>query len=95
MRDYINIGPTPAGESCVQVGDPDYHEKAKEECKRFLKQLKNTFGEPPEGARLGIKSFDHDFGIYHEVVCYFDTENEESMEYCFDIEANTPEYWEE
>ena len=42
-KDFIYIGPTPTGEPCAQVGDPDYHEKAREECKRFIKQLKYEF----------------------------------------------------
>ena len=29
MFDYISLGPTPAAESCVQVGDPDYNQKSK------------------------------------------------------------------
>ncbi len=93
MRDYINIGPTPAGEECAQVGDSDYHKRAFKECNRFIKQLESEFGKPPREAELNIKSFHHDFGIYHEVVCYFDTEDEESQGYCYEIEANTPEYW--
>ncbi len=94
MRDYITLGPTPAGESCIQVGDPDYQKKAIKECHRFINQLKKQFGEPPQGASLLVKSFHHDFGIYHEVVCYYIDEDETSMGYCYYLEANTPEYWE-
>lgn len=94
MKDYINIGPSPAGEACVQVGDSNYKVKALKECNRFIDQLEREFGKPPQGASLGIKNFHHDFGIYHEVVCYYDIDNEEAENYCYKIEANTPEYWE-
>jgi hypothetical protein len=95
MNDYIIIGPSPAGEPCAQVGDPNYHDQSKQECRRFKEQLIRQFGNPPTGAKLGIKAFHHDFGVYHEVVCYFIIDNEEAENYCYNLEANTPEYWEE
>ncbi len=94
MRDYIVIGPAPAGENCVQVGDPEYYEKSLLECKRFRRQLLNTFGKEPKTARLDIKEFHHDFGVYREVVCYYDDNDPIGTEYCFTVEANMPEHWE-
>lgn len=95
MRDYIHIGPVPAGESCAQVGEVDYTIKSIKECKRFIEQLKRQFGEPPTKAQLETKTFQHDFGEYKEVVCYFDDEDKDSVEYCFMIEGNSPEEWED
>ncbi len=95
MRDYINIGPSPCDEDCAQVGKEDYVERSKKECRAFLNQLKRVFGEPPEGAVLSIKQFDHDFGTYREVVCYFDDAYPESVEYAFKLEGDTPATWDE
>jgi hypothetical protein len=74
MQDFFCIGPSPSEEDCAQVGEPDYRNKAVRECTRYIELLRKTIGPEPEGARLGIKWFDHDFGQYCEVVCYFDTE---------------------
>lgn len=93
MIDYIEIGSSPADESCIQVGDPDYYFKASRECRVFKEQLKRHFGEPPEGARLAVKRFTHDFGIYMEVVCYFDDAYPESIDYAFKLEGETPAKW--
>jgi hypothetical protein len=95
MRDYVSIGSVPLAESCSQVGDPNYKIQSKIECKRFIEQLKRQFGEPPIGAHLEIKEFIHEFGNYHEVVCYYNDEYEVAENYCFEIESNTPEYWED
>ena len=95
MRNYVELGATPFGEDCVQVGTPDYHDLAKKECQRYIDLLRKKFGEEPEGARLAIKSFPHDFGSYLEVVCYYDEDNEKSGEYAYNMEATSPEYWSE
>ena len=94
MRDFINIGPTPCGEACAQVGEPDYHEKAVAECRRFLQLLRNKFCPEPEGAWLSVKWFPHDFGSYCEVVCYYNTDIPASVDYAFRCETETPATWE-
>lgn len=94
MRDYISIGCVPHGENCEQLG-PNYNPvKAKQECKALIGQLRRIYGDEPFGARLSVKSFSHDFGTYMEVVCYYDDEVEESMNYAFSCE-DIPEFWDE
>jgi hypothetical protein len=88
------LGLLSSQESCAQVGQENYAECAKAECLRFIQLLRKTFGEEPEGARLAIKRFDHDFGSYYEVVCWYYEENEASVEYAYKLEAETPEHWE-
>ena len=95
MRDYIVIGSTPCGEECAQLGTEGYYKKAMAESKRFIQLLRKTFGDEPFGALLAIKAFDHDFGTYHEVVCYFQDDNEEAMNYAYRCENETPETWDE
>jgi len=93
MKDFISISPSPTSEECAQVGTPNYPEQSRKECTAFLHQLERAFPNPPDGCYLSIKSFDHDFGTYREVVCYFDDENDESRQYAFNMENNTPENW--
>lgn len=93
MRDYLTIGPTPSDEDCAQVGTEDYMERSQKETTAFIHQLLREFGEPPANARLTSKCFPHDFGAYTEVVCYYDDCDEESINYAFNIENNTPAKW--
>jgi len=85
MYDYLNIGPSPADETCVQVGNPDYHTLARPECERFKQQIIKHY-PPVYGARVAIKAFEHDFGTYLEVCVVYDIENEEANEYAFMVE---------
>jgi hypothetical protein len=94
MRDYFTLGSTPYEEDCAQVGTEGYYERAKAECKRYIELLRKIFGNEPDGARLAIKSFPHDFGTYYEVVCWFDTGLKESVEYAEKCEDEGPGTWE-
>lgn len=93
MRDYLTIGEVPSGEDCEQLGSNYDGLKARAEHRAFINQLRRAFGPEPEGADLRIKSFPHDFGTYSEVVCYFDDNDEEAVNYAFKCEGETPEYW--
>jgi hypothetical protein len=81
-------------ESCAHVGQPDYYVKISGECKRFITLLRQTFGDEPPGVRFAIKGFAHDFGTYHEVVCLFDTDDEEAAHYAYRCENELPSTWE-
>jgi hypothetical protein len=94
MREYLTLGPAPCDEDCAQVGQPDYHERARHECRRFILLIRQKLGPEPEGAWLSTKSFPHDFGTYYEVVCYFNTEIQASVDYASRCEAETPATWE-
>jgi hypothetical protein len=93
VKDYLSIGSSPSDETCAQVGADNYPEQSRKECRAFLHQLERAFPNPPDGCYLAVKSFEHDFGTYREVVCYFDDESEESRHYAFNMENNTPENW--
>lgn len=98
MRDWLEIGASPADEDCAQIGSDDYPEKSRLECRVFANQLRRVFGDPPSGAEIGVKAFRHDFGTYREVVVFFDdakSEEEENpgFEYAINVENNTPEKW--
>jgi hypothetical protein len=94
-RDYIDIGSSPADEECAQVGSPDYAQRARSECNRFIDLIRRVMGPEPEGAQLSIKSNPHDFGAYYEVVCYYDTDNEEASKYAYRCEGEAPSTWDD
>ena len=93
MREYISVGPSPAEEPCAQVGDSDYRAQALAECRRFIELIRRTVGMEPPGARLAVKAFPHDFGTYHEVVCYYEEDDEAAGDYAFRCESEAPARW--
>jgi len=92
-RDYLTIGSAPSGEECAQVGSDDYEARMRRETRAFIGQIIRQLGEPPTGARLAVKGFPHDYGTYHEVVCWYDDNYPDSVEYAFKCEAECPENW--
>jgi hypothetical protein len=94
MRDYLTLGSTPSDEDCAQVGAPDYYGRARDECRRFIDLIRRHLGPEPEGARLDITSFPHDSGEYLEVVCYFDTDVRDAVDYAYRCESDAPATWE-
>jgi hypothetical protein len=59
----------------------------------YIEAIRKKLGNEPEGARLAVKSFQHDFGTYQEVVCSFDTEIEGAIEYAYKCESDSPATW--
>ena len=88
--DYVTVGPTPSGENCVQVGEEDYEQRSRVETRAYINQLRRQFPNVPEGAKFAIKSFPHDFGTYSEVVVKYLEDNEEAVNFAFEVENNTP-----
>ncbi len=95
MRDYLTIGSTPAAEQCASLGSENYSPQASAEIRAFRNQIIRVLGEPPFGARLKRKGFDHDFGMYYELIAEYDVDDEEAAEYAFKCESESPEYWDE
>lgn len=93
MRDYFTIGSAPCEEPCASVGEPDYYERARDECARFIELIRKVLGPEPPGARLATKEFPHDFGMYREVVCHFDDSYEEARHYASRCEGEAPATW--
>jgi len=93
-EDYISIGSAPSDEDCAQVGSDGYYGRAMAECKRYKKLLREKLGPEPEGARLATMSCPHDFGSYLDVVCYYDPDNREAIDYALDCE-DACTVWEE
>jgi hypothetical protein len=95
MRDYMEIGPSPCDEPCVNVGEESYDPRARDECARFIELIRKKLGPEPDGARLAIKSNPHVFGSYLDVVCYFEDSDEEARAYAFLCESEAPRTWQD
>ena len=93
--DEMTIGPTPADETCAQVGSAEYLRDARRECAAFINQLRRVFGPEPDGARLFIKSNPHDFGTYYEVAVKYDPASAEAMSYALQCEGSAPGQWDD
>lgn len=93
MRDYITIGSVPAGEKCAQLGSEDYYSQSRAEGRALIGQLRRILGAEKGSAQFAIKGFPHDFGTYHEVVCYFDDSDEVGADYAYTAEGELPEEW--
>lgn len=91
--DWINIGPTPPGEDCAMVDEPDYTERATRECRAYIGQLRRHYGTEPAGARLRVLWQPHDLGMYAEVVCDYDPSLPAAVEYAYRCEEGGPENW--
>jgi hypothetical protein len=82
--DYIELGPVPAGESCVEVGTNNYLANSLRECKVYQRMLERLC-PIPQGLPVAfvVRSHPHDFGPYREV----------SVRFAYRVEANAPEQW--
>lgn len=91
--EVLYIGPCPAEEDAVQIGEPDYPQRAKAQCRAFIEGIRKTLGHEPEGARLSVASQPHDFGSYYEVVARFDPDDPVAVEYAYHVDAKAPTTW--
>ena len=95
MEDFIDVGAAPTHEDCAQVGADGYFDRARRECRAYIALLRRVMGEEPQGARLAVKTNPHDFGTYLSVVCYYDDEHPESVDYAFRCESEMPMHWDD
>lgn len=90
----MNIGATPWGESCAQLGSEGYEERARAECLAYMGQieriLKANNYKIPKGF-LYISRNEHDFGTYFEVAI---KEGVHPTAQAF-VDGNLPENWDQ
>ena len=95
FTDSLSLGPAPAEEDPVQLGEADYASRAQRECRRYIEAIRKLCGEEPEGAQLRMTRHSHGFGQYYDVEVKFDGNNEAAAEYAYMVESKSPVTWEE
>jgi primosomal replication protein N len=91
MKDYLEIGPTPADEPCVQIGEDDYMLRSRAECRRFAALIERAY----PGACAVVRANRHDYGTYYEVNVSYDDDNEDQTYQAFLIADTVPATWAE
>lgn len=92
--DYIELGPVPAGETCVQVGTDHYMAKSLRECKVYQRMLERLCPIPPGlPVAFVVRSHAHDFGPYREVSVRFCDGNQAAVDFAYHLDANAPDQW--
>jgi hypothetical protein len=94
MKHFIEIGSSPIDENCVQIElCRCYINALLIEVDIFKKQLERLFPITNPNNSFAVKTFQYNFDFYSVVVCYYDDSDKESVDFAFNIEANTPEKW--
>jgi hypothetical protein len=91
----LDIGPTPNGEDCAQVGNKiyDYCTLSKMENVAYAHQIARMFPDMPQGLQIVRKGNSHDFGTYYEINLKWRDGDDEAAEYAYKIEGSCPENW--
>ena len=89
MADYLELGPTPFEEDCVQVSKDDYVEDMKKEVRTYVHQLQRMFPQ----ADIRMRKFSHDFGGYYEAIVVYDEFDEKSCEFAYMMDDQIPARW--
>jgi hypothetical protein len=93
-QEIMTIGSSPCEESCAQVGNADYDDRSRRECRVFQRMLERAFPLAEDvRARFVVKSSPHDFGSYREVCIRYEDTDPRACEHAYRVEANTPPEW--
>jgi len=97
MRGYIELGSSPSGEDCAQLGTPGYYDRMTVEIGELRRMMEQVHPAPDTcpSARYVRKSFQHDFGTYYELCAYFDDRDPVSIQWSFEAERCVPERWDD
>lgn len=90
----MSVGSAPIDEDCAQVGSDNYRERARQECRALIGQMKRIVGEAPAGATWHIHANEHDFGTYYEA-CVMYADVAEAEFYAYEAEENLPSFWDD
>jgi len=91
----LNIGSVPIDEPCLSVAAPPTDQKF--ECRVFAKQISRYY-PIPQGAGLLIETNNHDFGVYYEIACKYNNEDEQQTAWALDVEDDSLQklqFWDE
>lgn len=97
MKTYLTLGASPCEEACAQVGQPDYAERSRAECRAWKRQLERTFPSDDDylHAWFDVRSFAHDLGTYREVVVNYTPDNEAACSFAAAAEEESPCTWDD
>lgn len=92
-QDFLYLGPTPSEEDCIGVGYDPLGQIA--ECRRYTDVLRKMFPDyKNHGCSFALRTEYGHTDPQREVVIYFDTEREDSIDFAFNVEGNQPTHWE-
>lgn len=91
MKEYLEIGPAPADEPCVQVGEDDYMSRSRAESRKFAALIERAY----PGACAVVRANRHDYGTYYEVNVAYDDDDEDQTYQAFHIADTVPATWAE
>lgn len=91
--EYLELGPAPAEEDCLQVGHVPF-QRIYVECSRYVSLLKALLPVPDHvDAFYVVKKFPHELGSYCEACIMYNANKEDATEFAFYVEANAPMRW--
>lgn len=90
----IDIGCSPYGEDCAQVGEPNFRKRASMEMDALINQMRR---ENPdiENHNVILKKewYPHDFGTYGSVVAEYLDDDNDARNFAIELESRIPEFW--
>ncbi len=89
MVEKVELGTTPIGENCCQLGVAEHQQFELRERVAFKHQLERLFPEMD----FAFKANYHDFGMYKEVVAI--GWDDESIDRAWEIQDMLPEKWDD
>jgi hypothetical protein len=92
--EWLDLGPTPSGEDCLQVGKSTDAEQVAE-IRIYFDQVVRTVNPDRNLVKFKISANPHEFGTYHNLEVGADSENEAAIEEAVRIENGCPEFWDE
>jgi hypothetical protein len=94
-NNYIELGCAPCDESCAQVGEPGFRERARKEMDAYINQLYREFPDLRLSSVFLKKMWvQHDFGVYGEVIAEYG-DDDESYALAVQVENYLPCNWDE
>ena len=97
MRNYIELGVSPSGEDCAQLGTTGYYERMTVEISELRRMMELIHPAPDTCplSRYVCQPFQDDFGTYYELCAYFDDRDPVSIQWSFEAERCVPERWDD
>lgn len=91
---FVCLCSTPVEEHCPQLGADFYKEDMQIETNAYRDMLKRL--NPAmlgQGVSIVVKEFEHDFGVYLEVVAEYEETNLQAQDLAFTLESEVPTHW--